>query len=135
MRSPSSPLVDVIARPSFFETVPERNPRTEWGCQPVAFISSFEVAPPGRFNRSRTLAALLPSRALLAFFALLGACLAGMAFFPDFPFFGATFAPFFANAGPFAGLLGSNAGFGCFDLLSVRDHVFSFGDDYCTVMT
>src|SRR5436305_703966 len=35
--------------------VPDRNPRTECGCQPVAFMSSFELAPPGRFIRSRIL--------------------------------------------------------------------------------
>ena len=62
----------------------------ECGCQPVAFISSLAVAPSGRFSRSRILAALLPSRAPVAFFALLGAFLAGVAFFPDLAFFGAT---------------------------------------------
>jgi hypothetical protein len=72
--------------------VPDRNPRTECGCHRVAFCSSFDVAPPGRFSRSRIFAALLPSRAPVAFFSLLGAFLAGLAFLPGFPFFGATFA-------------------------------------------
>jgi len=62
------------------------------GCQPVAFINSLAVAPSGRFSRSRILAALLPSRATAAFFALVGAFLAGAAFFPDLAFLGATFA-------------------------------------------
>src|SRR5713101_10080746 len=39
----------------------------ECGCQEVAFSSSFKVAPPGRFTRSRILAVLLPGRALPAF--------------------------------------------------------------------
>jgi hypothetical protein len=68
----------------------ERKPRLICGCQPVAFNTSLAVAPPGRFSRSRTLAALLPSRAPVAFFALLGALVAGLAFFPDLPFFCAT---------------------------------------------
>src|SRR5689334_13610153 len=68
------------------------NPRTDCGCQPVAFISSFALAPPGRFSKSRTLAVLLPSRAPAAFVAPLGAFLTGVAFFPDLPFFGATWA-------------------------------------------
>ena len=61
-------------RPIFLPTVPERNPRSECGYQPVAFISSLAVTPPGRFSSSRILAVLLPSRAsglaALAFSAL-----------------------------------------------------------------
>ena len=34
--------------------------RTEWACQPVAFIMCFKVAPPDRFTNSSTLAFLLP---------------------------------------------------------------------------
>ena len=78
-------------------TVPDRNPRTECGCQPVALISSLEVTPPGRLSRSRILAVLLPSRAsglagaaTLAFVRPLGAFLAGVAFFPALAFLGAT---------------------------------------------
>src|SRR5260370_22990519 len=96
VRSPSSPFVDDTAIPIFLPTVPDRKPRTECGCHPVAFISSFEVAPPGRLSRSRTLAVLLPSRAIAAGFAglaPLGALwpfLAGVAFFTAFPLAGAT---------------------------------------------
>ena len=80
MRSPSSPLVDVTVNPIFFPTVPDRNPRTECGCQPVAFISSFAVTPPDLFSRSRIWLVLLPSRAPFAFLAVLGAFFAGVAF-------------------------------------------------------
>ena len=57
--------------------------------QPVAFMSSFSEAPPGRLSRLRTLIDLLPSRALavglacLAAFSLLGRRSAELAFFPD----------------------------------------------------
>jgi hypothetical protein len=92
VRSPSSVFVDVTANPIFLLTVPERNPRNECGCQPVAFISSFAVAPPGRFSKSRTLAVLLPSRADVAFFWPLGAFFGELAFLVDFAFFGGTWA-------------------------------------------
>src|ERR1700683_1802667 len=47
-----------------------RKPRTECGCQPVAFTSSCKVTPPGRFSRSRILFVLVPLRgAVAAFFA------------------------------------------------------------------
>jgi hypothetical protein len=91
VRSPSSPLVDATVSPIFLPIVPERNPRTECGCQPVAFISSLAVTPPARLSSSSTVAVLLPSRAA-AFFAPLGAFLAGLAFLADLPFFGATWA-------------------------------------------
>jgi hypothetical protein len=84
--------VDVTASPIFLLTVPERNPRTECGCQPVAFINSLAVTPPGRFSKSRTLAVLLPSRADLAFFWPLGAFFGGLAFLADLAFFGGTWA-------------------------------------------
>src|SRR5580704_7207944 len=105
-------------RPIFLPTVPDRKPRTEWGNQPVAFISSFEVTPPGRFSRSRILAVLLPSRAgwglaTPPFLPPLGAFLAGLAFLPDLALAGATgarrcaraaFLPGFAfSAGAVAG--------------------------------
>jgi hypothetical protein len=69
VRSPSSPVVDVTANPSF--------------------ISSFAVAPPGRLSKSSTLAALMPSR-VPAPFARLGAFLAGVAFLLALAFLGAT---------------------------------------------
>ena len=65
LRSPSSPFVDNTAIPTFLPIVPDRKLRTECGCQPVAFINSFAVAPPGRLSRSKTLGGLA---------ALAGAC-------------------------------------------------------------
>jgi hypothetical protein len=88
-RSPSSTFLDVTTRPIFLPSVPDRNPRTECGCQPVAFINSLTVAPLGRFNRSRILAVLLPARTL-AFVARLGAFLVEAAFFPDLALLDAT---------------------------------------------
>src|ERR1700722_10812339 len=73
--------------------VPDRNPRTECGCQPVAFISSLAVTPPGRFSRSSIVLVLLPSRVPVALFAALGAFLAGVAFLADLPLVFATWAP------------------------------------------
>src|SRR5713101_2383336 len=72
--------------------VPERNPRTLWACQSVAFIRPLSVAPSGRFSRSRILAALLPSRAAPAFLPPLRAFFVGLAFLADLPFLGATCA-------------------------------------------
>src|SRR5438093_116790 len=48
--------MELTVSPIFLLTAPERNPRTECGCQPVAFISSFKLAPPDRFSSSKTLA-------------------------------------------------------------------------------
>src|SRR5436190_22738610 len=59
----------------FFLSVPLRNPRTECGCQPVAFISCLSEAPPGRFSKSSTLAVLLPRRATAACLTSFAACL------------------------------------------------------------
>src|SRR5207249_2683494 len=69
-------------------------PRMLWGCHSVLAISSCSVAPPGRFSSSSTAAVLLPLRAagFSDFLALLIAPLAGMAFFPDLLFTGATLA-------------------------------------------
>src|SRR5260370_42450717 len=53
-------------RPIFLPKV-ERQPRTEWGCQPVAFTRCFKVAPQDRFTSSSTWAVLLPWRTLSAF--------------------------------------------------------------------
>src|SRR5579871_4893135 len=113
--------------PIFLRSVPERNPRTECGCQPVAFISSLAVAPPDRFSRSIILAALLPSRAESDFFAPLrgwGAFLAEVVFFPAFPFLGATCA----NRGAFGGFrLGR---IGRFRLFCDARHGFSLRGGY-----
>src|SRR5580704_10937966 len=82
----------MTVNPIFLPIVPDRNPRTECGCQPVAFISSLAVTPPGRFRRSSTFAVLLPSRAEVAFFWLLGAFFVELAFLADLAFFGGTWA-------------------------------------------
>src|SRR6266852_2217479 len=68
-RSPSPLWKDSTGVPLFFPSVPLKKPRTEWGCHPVAFVSSFKVTPPGRFSRSTILAVLLPRRAGTAFLA------------------------------------------------------------------
>ena len=120
------------ASPSFFPTVPDRNPRTLCGCQPVAFISSLAVAPPGRFSRSSTLAALLPSRAPAAFLAPLGAFLAGLDFLPRLSLLGRHVARTFGTAGLLGGFRslgdGVQSGFQCF---CGRDHdVSPLGGDY-----
>src|SRR5213596_2250913 len=71
------------------------NPRTEWACQPVAFMIWASVAPPLRWSKPRTVAFLLPSRAAAGlspalarfpFVALAGLAFApGLAFLPAFP--------------------------------------------------
>src|SRR5260370_9457824 len=81
-------------RPIFLPKV-ERQPRTEWGCQPVAFTRCFKVAPPDRFTSSSTWAVLLPWRTLSAFAvvawrAALTAFFAGLAFLADLALAGAT---------------------------------------------
>ena len=94
--------------------------------------SSFAGAPPGRFSRSRILAVLLPSRAPLAFFAPLGAFLAGLAFFPALAFSGATCARTCASGGLFGGfrLPVSVAAGAVSVLLWSMSCCFSFGGDY-----
>src|ERR1700733_15345875 len=72
--------------------VPDTKPRTECGCQPVAFMSCLAVTPPGRLSRSRILVVLLPLRGPVAFFAPLGAFLTEVALFAAFAFFGAPWA-------------------------------------------
>ena len=64
----------------FFPRVPLKKPRTECGCQPVAFTSSFKLTPPGRFSRSRILSVLLPLREAVAGLFALAAFVAGSAF-------------------------------------------------------
>src|SRR5258705_8614102 len=70
--------------------VPEGNRRPECACQDVDFTIAARVTPSGRLSRSRIFCALLPSRAPPAFLPPLGAFLAGLAFFPDLLFLGAT---------------------------------------------
>jgi len=36
---------DTSVRPSFLRTTPAKNPRTEWGCQPVALTIAAMVLP------------------------------------------------------------------------------------------
>ena len=55
------------------------------------------LAPSGRFSRSSTVAALLPSRAKPAFFAPLGAFLGALGFGADLAFLGPTCARFAAT--------------------------------------
>ena len=88
----------MTVNPAFLPTAPDRNPRTECACQPVAFMSSFRLAPPERLSSSRTLAVLLPVRALAVFLgdfadvAPLLAFFAGVALWPDLALDGATSA-------------------------------------------
>jgi hypothetical protein len=88
--------VDVRDNPIFFPTVPERNPRRECGCQPLAFSSFLALAPPGRLSSSRIFAVLLPLRAsglaTLAFVRAVGVFFAGLAFLPGLGFGVATCA-------------------------------------------
>ncbi|MGA2717023.1 MAG: hypothetical protein ABSG41_28385 [Bryobacteraceae bacterium] len=44
----------------------QMNPRTLWGCQPVAFLSCFRVTPPARFISARIASVLVPSRTRLS---------------------------------------------------------------------
>src|ERR1017187_8722713 len=102
--------------PIFLPRAPDRNPRTECACQPVAFMSSFREAPPERCSRPRTWAVLLPWRAPVAFFlgdladfAPLVALFAGVACLPDLALDGATWALCAATRGFLAGF-GCSAG-------------------------
>src|SRR5260221_5923021 len=52
-RTPSSAFFESRISPSFFFTVPARNPRTLWACQPVAVWSSSIVAPSGVVRSAR----------------------------------------------------------------------------------
>src|ERR1700736_240667 len=102
--------MDVIVRPIRLPTVPERNPRRECGCQPVAFKSSLSVAPLGLFSSSRTFSVLVPWRAPdsflagLAVFAPLVPFFAGVALLPDLALADATWRAGFAT-GSFPGAL------------------------------
>src|ERR1039458_8711734 len=72
MRSPASFFEDLIFMPCFLPAV-EMNPRTLWGCHPVAVMISARVAPFARAIISRILALLLSARGAVA---LACACLA-----------------------------------------------------------
>ena len=132
--------MEVTVNPIFLPRAPDRNPRTECACQPVAFMSSFRLAPPERFSRSRTWAVLLAWRAPAAFFlgdladvAPLLAFFAGVAFFPDLALDGATWALCAATRGLLAGF-GCSAGasasvLGGFCWNAVHT-AFSLGGDY-----
>ena len=119
MRSPSSLLIEMTVMPFFLRRVPDRNPRTECGSQPVAFISSFAVTPPGRLSNSSIVAVLLLSRDPLglasreAFFApvgVLGLFFARLAFFSALPLPSATGARRGARAALLLGFGGVLAG-------------------------
>src|ERR1700694_2191567 len=87
-RSTPPRLVDSIFRPIFLRSVPERKPRTEWACQPVAFISSAKVAPLGFSRRAMTRALWLawPGVAALAWGRRFGAFLPRLGLRGDFAF-------------------------------------------------
>src|ERR1039458_1361974 len=65
MRSPASFFEDLIFMPCFLPAV-EMNPRTLWGCHPVAVMISARVAPFARAIISRILALLLSARGAVA---------------------------------------------------------------------
>src|SRR6185437_1428865 len=72
---PASAASDRSDIPSFLRTWPDRNPRTECGCQPVAFCIAAMVAPSGRFSSASMVAFLVSvgaevSPALCASFGL-----------------------------------------------------------------
>lgn len=52
-----------MCKPISFFVAPLRKPRTEWGCQPVAFLSSGSETPVGQRGSSSILAVLVPRRA------------------------------------------------------------------------
>src|SRR5579863_2843073 len=80
-RALSVGLFDSIFIPSFLVSAPERNPRTECACQPVAFINSAKVAPLDFSSSAMTFAVLLP-RAVAVFVSRLGGFLAVLEVLP-----------------------------------------------------
>ena len=64
-RAPPSVTSLTRVTPASFLTVPERNPRTLWGCQPVAFRSSARLAPFGRCSISVQVRFLVLARLLV----------------------------------------------------------------------
>src|SRR5258708_3855343 len=85
-RSSPPRLVDSMFRPIFLRSVPERKPRTEWACQPVAFISSAKVAPLDFSRRAMTWALLLPWPGVAALARRFGAFLPRPGFRVDLAF-------------------------------------------------
>src|SRR5882757_7148868 len=53
---------DISVKPSFLRTTPAKKPRTEWCCQPVAFMMAAIVVPLGCLSRTRTASCLVPLR-------------------------------------------------------------------------
>jgi hypothetical protein len=51
---------DKSVRPSFLRTTAVKKPRTEWGCQPVAFMIVAIVVPWGSLRRARTACCFVP---------------------------------------------------------------------------
>src|ERR1700741_4684670 len=57
----SSPgFSDKSVRPSFLRTTAVKKPRTEWGCQPVAFMIVAIVVPWGSLSKASTASCLVP---------------------------------------------------------------------------
>src|ERR1700740_539109 len=57
----SSPgFSDKSVRPSFLRTTAVKKPRTEWGCQPVAFVIAVIVVPWGSLSKASTASCFVP---------------------------------------------------------------------------
>src|SRR5262245_51062584 len=61
MRWPSA-FCDASVKPSFLRTTLAKKPRTECGCQPVAFMMAAIVVPLGCLSSVRTASCLVPLR-------------------------------------------------------------------------
>src|SRR6516225_12498094 len=74
---------DASVSPSFFFTTPAKKPRTECGCQPVAFEIAAMVVPPLALSRPRTRSCLVVpplerDAVCVFFFAFDLSCFAGL---------------------------------------------------------
>src|ERR1700730_12876053 len=120
--------MDSIFRPILLRSVPERKQRTEWACQPVAFISCAKVAPLDFSRRAMTWALLLPwpPVAALALGRRFGAFLPRRGFRVDLAFVVAA-GGFRAAARALPDSDGSKTAGGWFCFWVVRCFVFSFG--------
>src|ERR1700751_3169586 len=57
----SSPgFSDKSVKPSFLRTTAVKKPRTEWGCQPVAFVIVAIVVPSGSLSKASMASCLVP---------------------------------------------------------------------------
>src|SRR6201988_1920072 len=57
----SSPgFSDKSVKPSFLRTTAVKKPRTEWRCQPVAFMMAAIVVPWGSLSKASTASCLVP---------------------------------------------------------------------------